>query len=147
MLEAAVQKPPQPKSGVYRIGPPGCDVGRFLSLYCDWLEKMLVEHQPQGIAFESPILPKTTNPATARKLMGLAGNTQMMAFDFRIRWVREVQPSTAKLHISGHGGPGKQRVKDAISSRGWTYQSDDEADALSVWDWAAHQYARERQAA
>jgi Holliday junction resolvasome RuvABC endonuclease subunit len=147
LIEAATIKPKQPLSGAHRIAPPGTPVGRFLSLYADWLQKMIETHRPLGLAFESPILPKATSAQTVRKLMSLAGVTEMMGFDYGIRWIREAQPSSVKLHISGNGGPGKENVQNAIIARGWTFSTPDEADSLAVWDWAAHQYARERQAA
>lgn len=144
LIEATVQKPPQPRSGTFRVALPGAGVGRFLASYGDWLQMMLDEHAPQGICFESPILPKKSNVVTSRKLIGLAGVTEMMAHDYDIRWVREVAPSSVKLHISGYGGPGKEHVKQAIMARGWRFADDNESDALAIWDFAGHLFARER---
>lgn len=146
-LEAAVARPPQPLSGAHRVAPPGTGVGPFLAAYRDWLGVMLDEHQPAGLIFESPILPRVTSPATVRKLTGLAGITQMIAHDRGIRWLREAQPSSVKRHICGDGGPGKAGVMRAIAERGWVVASDDEADALALLDYAAHLLLRERRAA
>jgi Holliday junction resolvasome RuvABC endonuclease subunit len=137
LIEATVQKPPQPLSGIFRVAAPGASVGRFLAGYGDWLQKMFEAHGPQGVIFESPILPQNCNVITSRKLIGLAGVTEMS-------WVREVQPSTVKLHISGYGGPGKEHVKQALISRGWSFADDNEADALAIHDFAGHLFAKER---
>jgi crossover junction endodeoxyribonuclease RuvC len=146
-LEAAVQKPRQPMSGVFRIAPVGTAVGPFLAAYETWLSAMIAQHAPAGIIFEAPILPKKTTPATVRKLVGLSGMTEKVAHQRGITWVREAQPSTVKLHICGNGGPGKAGVQNAIRARGWTFATDDEADALAVHDYGAHLFARERLAA
>jgi Holliday junction resolvasome RuvABC endonuclease subunit len=143
-LEAVTQKPPQPRSGVHRIAEPGTGVGAFLSAYRAWLIGMLREHEPAGLIFEAPILPRGTNIATVRKLTGLSGVTQMVAHDRRIGWVREAQPSQIKLHICGDGSKGKGGVMRAIAERGWTFETDDEADALALLDLAGHIYYRER---
>jgi Holliday junction resolvasome RuvABC endonuclease subunit len=134
MLEACAAKPPQPLSGVARFSG---DVGPFLSSFEAWLSKMLNQHRPGGIIFESPILPAETNPATVMKLNSLAGITQMVAFRRGIRWVRSAQPSTVKKHFSGSGKKGKQNVMDACRARGWVYEDDNMADALALWDFAA----------
>lgn len=143
-LEAAVLKPPKPLSGVHRIAPPGTPVGPFLLAYLRWLVGMVFEHEPDGMIYEKPILPSKTTPQTVEKLVGLAGITQMVAADHKIRWVRSAQPSTVKLHICGNGGPGKDGVQAAIIARGWAFIDDNEADALALHDYAGHLYARER---
>lgn len=143
-LEAIVTKPPKPLSGFHRVAQAGISVGEFLSAYADWFEGIVDEHQPTGIIFEAPILPAKTNPATVRKLVGLAGITQMLAFERGVRWVREAQPSSVKKHICGSGAPGKDGVQRAILERGWQFATDDEADALALWDYAAHIAYRER---
>lgn len=146
LLEATVRKPPQPLSGIQRIARPGTNVGKFLSNYADWLELMIEEHKPQGLIFEAPILPAHGNMVSTRKLVGLAGVTEMVAHDMGIRWVREGYPSQIKLHICGFGGPGKDGVKAAIRARGWSFADDNEADALALHDYAGHLFAQERAA-
>jgi Holliday junction resolvasome RuvABC endonuclease subunit len=143
-LEAAATKPPQPHSGFHRVAPPNTPVGPFLSAYADWLDGMLDEHKPAGLIFEAPILPQKTSLDTVRKLVGLAGITQMLAHETGITWIREAQPSSVKLHICGYGGRGKTGVQRAILERGWHFAVDDEADALAIWDYAAHLAYRER---
>lgn len=147
LLEATVRKPPQPLSGIFRVARPGTNVGKFLSNYGDWLERMITDHQVQGLIFESPILPAHSDMVATRKLVGLAGVTEMVAHDMGIRWVREGYPSQVKLHICGYGGPGKERVKQALMARDWSFADDNEADALALHDYAGHLYARERAAA
>lgn len=145
-LEAAATKPPQPHSGFHRIAQPNTPVGPFLSAYADWLDAMLAEHKPGGLIFEAPILPAKTSLDTVRKLVGLAGVTQMLAHETGITWIREAQPSSVKLHICGSGAPGKTGVQRAIMERGWEFATDDQADALALWDYAVHLAYRERAA-
>ena len=140
-LEMATIRPKQPMSGVVKFSG---EVGPFLANFERWLNQMLDEHQPAGIAFESPILPTITTPQTVMKLMGLASVLLMTCHKRRIGWVRQAQPATVKKFISGHGGKGKERVMAAIDSFGWRYQTDDEADALALWCFAADLYAVER---
>lgn len=144
-LEAATLKPPKPLSGVHRIAPPGTDIGPFLHAYRIWLEGMFATHRPAGLIFEAPIIPRKTTPITVRKLAGIAGIAQMVAHEHGLMWVREVSPTQVKLHICGDGTGGKAGVMRAIAERGWTFETDDVADALALWDLAGHIYYRERQ--
>lgn len=147
-LEAMAVKPPKPLSGVKRIGPKGCSIGRFLIEAEAWLNAMIDQHQPAGIIYERAILdPKLTGYDTALKLMGLAGTIEKVAAQRGISWVRGAQPSSVKKHFCGSGRPGKEGIKEACLARGWVHQDDNEADALALLDYAAHLYAQERAAA
>jgi Holliday junction resolvasome RuvABC endonuclease subunit len=140
-LEMATIKPKQPLSGVVKFSG---EVGPFLADFDRWLNQIMDEHRPAGVAFESPILPTITTPQTVMKLMGMAGVLLMTCHKRRIRWVRQAQPATVKKFISGHGGKGKERVMAAIRSFGWGFSSDDEADSLALFCFAADLYAAER---
>ena len=144
-MEMAVIKPKQPLSGVAHFHG---ELGLSLDAFERWLNQMVDRHAPDGLVFESPVLPKyKTTPTTVRKLMSLAGITLMICHQRKILWVKEIQPRSMKKHVSGNGGPGKENVKNAIRSFGWTYESDDEADALGLLVMAGDLYAAERRAA
>lgn len=123
-----------------RLPSTGPDVGAFLCAYRDWLIALLEEHGPTLIVFEAPILPKTTAIATVRKLVGLAGITEMVASDDGIE-VREVTTSAVKKALTGHGNAKKPAMVAACRGYGLsphTYIKDgeeasDEADAFGVW--------------
>lgn len=153
-MEAATTRPPQPASGFTRIGRPGCSVGAFGDAASRWISGLLREHRPAGLIYEKPILPPPdkdgnarTNPTTVMKLNGLVCIVLMEAHRAGISWVREAQPSTVKKYMCGKGGPGKGGVMGAVSAMGWRYGTDDEADALALWCFAADLYYRERNAA
>jgi len=146
-LEANVAKPPQPESGIFIVAESGTAAGRYGCIYRDWLYQVINERRPGGIIFEAPILHRLTNPNTVRRLNGLVFVTQMLAFEHRIHWIREGQPSTVKKHISGNGGPGKEHVKAAILARGWQFVDDNAADALALWCYGCDLYVNERAAA
>lgn len=133
---------PQPMSGVYRI--PETLVGPYLSCFRNWITAMIVKHGIAGVIFESPVLPSKTSVQTVRKLMSLAGMTQMVAHECGIAWVREARPSTVKLHFCGHGGGGKERMIAEAIARGYSFQTDDEVDAIALWIMAADLFYRER---
>ena len=145
-MEMAVTKPPQPISGVKRIGEPGCSLGVFLDQAEQWGRLLFETYRPNGIIIEMPVLPARTTPSTVRKLMGLFGVFNMLAHRNGVVWVREAQPSTVKKFICGDGSPGKENVMRAISSFGWKYKTDDESDSLALWVYAADLYAKERAA-
>ncbi|WP_174436433.1 Holliday junction resolvase [Azospirillum brasilense] len=146
-MQARVQKPPKPLSGAIRFGRPGCTIGAFADAAEAWGRDFMEKHRPTGLIYEKPILPQDTTPDTILKLNGLALIFLMLAHRFGIRWVRTAQPSTVKKHFCGSGGPGKEGVQAECLARGWTFATDDEADALALWDYAATLAANERAAA
>jgi Holliday junction resolvasome RuvABC endonuclease subunit len=141
-LEAAAAAPAQPASGVYRVR--GDSLGEFLADYERWLGLVLDERQPGGLMFEAPILGKFTAFATARKLMSLAGLTELVAHRRGIPWVREAQPSTVKKHFTGSGKAKKPDMEAACLQRGWTFADDNEADALALFSYACSVVHAER---
>lgn len=143
-MEAAQAKPPQPLSGTVRFGRPGCPVGEFADAAEAWITRMLAEHRPDGLIYEKPVLPAKTHPETVLRLNGLAVIVLMAATRAGIAWVRCAQPSAVKRHICGNGGPGKENVQAALRARGWRFETDDEADALALLDFAAALAAKER---
>lgn len=146
-MEARIVKPPKPLSGFLRFGREGGPVGEALDHAERWGREFIERRRPAGMIYEKPILPADTNPDTVLKLNGIAGIFLMLAHRSGIRWVRNAQPSTVKKSFCGRGGPGKGGVQEECIARGWTFTTDDEADALALWDYAATLAAKERQSA
>lgn len=117
------------------------DVGAFASAYDHWLSDMITVEQPDLLVFEAPILPRQTTIATARKLMGLAFLTELIAFR-RSLACREVSIQTVKKFFAGHGHAPKAEMINAARRQGWNVKDDNEADALGVWAIAAHARGR-----
>ena len=118
----------------------GEDVGRFLDHAEAWARCLIESQSPALVVFEAPILPQTTSLATIRKLQGLAGVVEMAAYRAGIE-TAEVQPSTVKKALTGHGGTPKgvdrkdrkKAMVAACRAYGFDPKVDDEADAFGVW--------------
>ena len=131
----------EPRWGIKVIARPHTDVGAFASAYDLWLSDMITVEQPDLLVFEAPILPRQTTLDTARKLMGLAFLTELIAFR-RDLACREVNIRTVKKFFAGHGHAAKSDMIDAARRHGWNVKDDNEADALGVWALAAHARGR-----
>lgn len=141
--------PPQPMSGVRRIGTPACAVGIFLSDFEDWFIDMCEKHGPKGIIFASPIMrsrngQSATSVQTARKLYGLAGEVEKNAMRMGTTWIKEPHEATVKKHFCGSGKGGKEGVLAECARRGWVVRDDNHADALAMWDYAGALLRSER---
>lgn len=132
-LEVASRPFPQPDGGMCRIGEPGCSIGRFMSLYGDWLWSKLDEFKPAGVIYEAPILPDVPNHTTAVKLMGLSALTEFIIHRRRIPWLSTAQPSSVKKSFTGRGRASKDEMIAACKARGWSAIDDNHADALALW--------------
>jgi Holliday junction resolvasome RuvABC endonuclease subunit len=124
----------------FTLPSTGEDVGKFLDA-AERLARALIEQfAPTLIVFEAPVLASTTALATTRKLHGLAGVVEMVAFREGIECA-EVQPSTVKKNLTGHGRAEKWDMVEACRRYGfdpktYTYkgrEASDEADAFGVW--------------
>jgi len=130
-----------PAWGVQSLPRTGSDVGRYLDAYRVWLAEMINQLSPGRVVMEAPILPSTTNLATTRKLYGLAGVTELVARDHEVA-AMEVNNAQVRRHFAGVGRGKREAMKRAVVNacreRGWQPDTDDEADALAVLDYAAH---------
>lgn len=138
-LERAAQKPPQPASGVIRV-QSAQGLGHFLSEFEERLCGLLDRYQPAGAIIEAPILPKACNFDTSCKLMSLAGEALKQFSRRGIRVLKQAQPATVKKHFTGNGRAEKADIMAECDRRGWTYATNDEADALAIWDLGCHLY-------
>lgn len=120
-------------------------IGRAFSTYHRWLGRKISrftdgEARPV-VVFEKPWVGRNTHQDTARKLMGFAVVTEMVAYEFACRCL-EVDTNTVMRHFTGAGGgrraDKKARVIAACLARGIDVSDDNEADALAILDYAAH---------
>lgn len=137
-LPLEVLSPPKIKSGHVRFGKPGCEIGPFMSTAESWLVKLIRDHTPGMVVFESPIMPTVTQIATLRKLYGIAALIEKICNDLKIP-VREAAGSTV-YKAFGVKGKGKERKENCIAAcvrYGWYPQDDNEADAMILWHYGA----------
>lgn len=123
----------------------GGSIGLAFAAYHSWLIKKIQafsdgEARPV-IVFETPWVGSHTHQETARKLMGFAVVTEMVAHELSCRCL-EVGTKTIIRHFTGAGGgkraDKKARVVAACRARGIEVSDDNEADALALLDYAAH---------
>lgn len=121
-----------PDFGTFVLPSTGDDVGTFGLKFAEWMKATIEQYKPALIIFEAPILPKKTQPMTARKLMLLAGLTEMMARHRNIT-CREGRASAVKKYFAGTGRAQKEDTKAMCRRYGWRVKTDDEADACALW--------------
>lgn len=129
------------KFGTKTMPSTGDDIGRFLKDYKDWLEAFLGVETPAVVVFEAPILRNgRTHPTTARKLMCLAGLTELVCREMDIP-VMEANLATVKKQFTGNGHAEKDDMLAAAKRWGWNVRNDNEADACAVWFYGVQQKA------
>ncbi len=133
-----------PDVGVVNMPSTGEEVGPFLDFFCKWLTLKIQEDQPTIIMIEAPMMPRArilngklvqpaTTMATTRKLQGLAGCAEMVAFQQKVE-IRETHASSAKKNMTGDGHAEKSDMVRVAARLGYTRPLlFDEADALGVW--------------
>jgi Holliday junction resolvasome RuvABC endonuclease subunit len=119
-----------PSFGTFNMPPTGEDIGLMLCLYEDWLRAKIDLHRPTKVVFEAPILSQRT--MTARKLMGLAGETERVCRRLGVP-CEEVSLSSVKLFFAGHGHAEKKHMIARAHDLGWEVQNDNEADGCGIW--------------
>lgn len=149
-----------PLHGAHTLPRTGDNVGKFAAAYRDWLDATLDKLPPDSlVVFESPWIGDNTHQATARKLDGLSVITELRCFDYGIRSF-EANNGAVKSHFIGRlfiRGERKTEQQRAVLSaelkrmivtecvdRGWMPHDDNEADALSILDFAAMRLALEQ---
>lgn len=129
-------------SGSKALGPDDMRIGPLLSNYAEWLRCRIIEHMPDVIYYEQPWVGPKTHQKTALMLIGLAALTEMVGHQQRVM-VRPALNPTAVKHFTGSGG-GKREVRKArvmaeCLARGWRPETQDEADAMAILDYARAQ--------
>lgn len=136
-----------PLAGSYRVARPGAGLGLFLAGYSDWLADRITILEPCTLIFEAPILTgKKTALETARKLMCLAGVTEMIAYRRELPCFEASGVEVTKFFTGRARYPGdtpqerrhakKQAVISQCAMLGWRAEDDNAADALALWRWA-----------
>ena len=151
-LEAAAGSVPKPYSGVFTIAPPRTSIGEFMARYRDWLDDMITLHGVDKLVFEAPIITSgRTSIDTARKLLGVAAVTEELAYRRGIPWVREGNNATIRKHFIGKGRGDRKDLKRLVleqcRARGWEVDSEDEGDALALFDFGVHCINSQKRAA
>lgn len=127
-----------PRCGTWRAPPAWAieDYGGRFKAFHDWLADMLTTMQPEGLAFESPLLPRgsmnmQTTEHTLRTLIGLVSVAELIA---KLRDLRcfEVNVATAKKELAGSGRAEKRDMLIAATNRGFPCADDHQADACAV---------------
>jgi len=128
-------------SGVIRLPKTREDVGWFLDAFEERLKDLLTLHTPDTLVFEAPWVGPQTHQDTARKLLCLAGMTELICRRAGMRY-REANNASVRKHFIGKGRGDRKSLKAmtmrGCQERGWDPQNDDEADALALLDYAAH---------
>lgn len=149
---AGVAPVPKPRSGVYAIPKAKRDdLGAFLDAFDEWLGGLFAMAEPTFVAFEAPWVGPKTHQDTAHKLLNLAGQVELRCYrsDFVKRYFK-ANNSRVRAHFIGPGRGKRAEIKAKTiaecNARGWQVESDDEADALALLDYAMHCLAPRRAA-
>lgn len=127
----------EPRFGTHRLPSTGDDIGRFLHAFDYVLSDIITLENPTNVVFEAPILATRTTISTARKLMCLAGHTELVCLRRSIS-CRECHLQTVKKFFTGSGRADKAAMIEAAKRHGWLVEDDNAADALAVWALAVH---------
>lgn len=122
------------------------DIGVFLSSWHNWLSGFLDLEQPEWVYYEAPWIGPSTSQTVAEKLMNLAGHTAFVARRHNCLY-KPVNNAKIRKHFLALK-PGEEK-RDQIKTmtvltcqkKGWAPRNDNEADALALLDWAAHERA------
>lgn len=103
-------------------------------LYFDkWVSQMIADHKPNVVAFE---MPHQRGGSPSQVLLGLLGILYKACAEAKVEFV-SVHSATLKKFATGGGRASKEEMRAAASSTfGREIKSDDEADALHIWNWA-----------
>lgn len=145
-----------PRTFVKSMRMTGEDVGRAVDDFSEWLSSYLSLEKPRYVVFEAPWVGEKTHQNVARKLMGLAILTELECYRLHRSGSHctylEVNNQDVRTHFLGEGArsqkfrlPGEE-MRDALKrmtilrceARDWNVDTDDEADALALLDYAAH---------
>lgn len=131
----------RPLYGTYKPIKTKDDLATFLIDARTFLYGLMQKNTIRTIVYESPILVRFNNPYTIRKMFALGGLIEVEAHDAGIP-VFETAAGTVRRHFLGKGMVPRKSVeiKRALIARckqlGWNVETDHEADALSILDYA-----------
>lgn len=138
----AVGSPGQPPfHATYRPIRSHEDLGSFLVDIRTMLWPRLTTSKVDLIVYESPAVVRTNNIMTMRKMFALGGFLEVLGHDHNVEVV-EAHPASVRKHFLGRGNTPKASndIKKAVIARcnqlGWEPETDHEADALAILDYA-----------
>lgn len=126
----------------------GADLGVFLHAFDFWLSDRLTDSAVDHVAYEAPVLPKSSGIQSRLRLFGLVGQTELICFRREVT-CRPVAIQSWRSHFLGVVPriPGesresrRRRLKRATieqcQARGWSPRDDNAADALAILDYTA----------
>lgn len=127
-----------PRCGTWRAPKSWApeDYGPRFKAFHDFLCDMITVHQPDVLAFESPVLPRgsasmQTTEHTLRLLIGFAAIVELVATLRGLQCV-EVNVATAKKALTGNGRAEKDDMVVAATRRGFPVGDHHQADACAV---------------
>lgn len=136
--------------GSHRLPKTGEDVGWFLDAFDLWLHDMITGLGPATCVFEAPWIGPQTSQDTARKLMNLAGHTELVCRRARLKY-RECNNASVRKHFIGQGRGARADLKRQTIAmcrlRGWDPADDNAADGLALLDYSIACLAPKRRVA
>lgn len=111
---------------------------RFL-MFRSWLLKMIVLTQPDMIIYERA---HHRGGSSTEVCVGFTTTIQTVCAENSIEYVA-LHSGTLKKHATGKGNASKEDMMKAARAKGWTFQDDNESDALWLLDFAKENYAKE----
>lgn len=129
----------EPNFGTYALPKTDDDIGRFLVAFEDWLVGMMALEDPELVVFEAPIFlgGRNSNIMTARKLMGLANQTEVVCYRRGVT-CREGHLQKVKKFFAGHGRAEKADMIAAARRFGFAVTDDNQADSVGLWCFTVH---------
>lgn len=151
----AIGSPSQPGgcvlSGAKWLRPPRPTFAPFVDDLIEWLDAMLVTHQPTHVVYEAPYANvRNLDVPVLRRLFSMGPIIEWCAVK---RWAEpfEAAPDEWRAVFLGKGGARGKRadLKEAVMTmcrrHGWAPQTDDIGDALGILDFACRKLDRNYQ--
>ena len=130
-----------PSHGYIRFAKPGASHEAIFANAAKWAESMIDQYKPTLVIWESPLSTAfkrgVTTTDTTAILFGLPAVIGSVAYRRGIYDLRKAATRDVRLHFIGSNPKrvaAKKLVIKACNVRGWNVTDDNEADALSLWD-------------
>ena len=125
-----------PTYGHFRINA-GSSAADFLQMG-RIVTALIREHSIDDVILEEPFVGLGQHASALMPLFGYRAAAMMAAKSAGIDPVMAA-PGKVRKHFIGHGGLSRAKAKPAVMEkcqhRGWRPQTDDEGDALALWDY------------
>lgn len=129
-----------PSNGVYKVPATQRDLGWLLADIRAWLQPALKTAEITHIVYEAPILNPSNNFLTIRKVNAIGALIELVGYDMKLPVEEQLPGKVRKYFLSPHPVPKKSAdIKEAVMARcrqlGWSFEMDDDADALALLDY------------